>query len=613
MKSGVINLTSYYNASLNPEIFTSFKKINSIDNLRDSEEKSISSIYKEFDKILAPNDPRFSGYLLGKVYIGVVSEEFDILRFSPKKIINIELKSQNVPEDRIKKQLRRHSYILKSINSDLEVSLYTYVQEDGKLYKYLDNDSLIGITFDQLLKEIPFEFIEHNLLETLYDSSFIISPYSEPERFSKSQYFLNNEQEKAKEKILKTKKKVVGLRGAAGTGKSLVLFDTAKNLASIDKKVLFIFCSRLSEWKQINSAMPFEFIDIREANNKNDDYFKQFNIIIIDESQRLKENQFKRYIVLLKNSQNIEKLILSVDKKQTLRKEEKELNVEGVLREKKETIEFIDCLTEHVRTDLELSTFIEKLFDKHKDNLTVMEFPKVNAVFFENKKEALPFIKNCYTNEGFISIEMPQYGTMLPKLFNFSLDGFNVIGREFNKVLLPLSKRILHSQDGELVVPVAEQYKYLAEHGLFQAITRVKSELLLVVIGNIELYKTIAEILTWKKFRDNQRTAKRIKSLREINNIDIQTISNELRLSQHDYLEIESTGIVNSSKTLGKLAKFYNVRKQYFEGEPLEFDYSKIDLIYRKKINTVEGKELRNSFEEDIINFIQSWGEKSTE
>lgn len=609
MKSGIINLPSFYDASLNQEIFPSFKKINYLDDLRESEVDSIINIYKEFYKRLSPDDPRLSGYFLGKKYIGVVSEEFDILRFTSQKIINIELKSQDVSDDRKKRQLRRHSFILKSINSEVEVALYTYVQENGKLYKYLENDSLIEITFDQLLKEIPLDYSEHNLLETLYDTSFIISPYSEPDRFSKSQYFLNNEQEQAKKKILKATKRIVGLRGAAGTGKSLVLFDSAKSLAAQDKKVLFIFCSRLDEWAQINNVMPFEFIDIRCANNKNNDYFKQFNIIIIDESQRLKKEQFSKYIDVLKNIPNIEKLILSVDKAQTLRPEEKQLDVEGIISKNKEVFEFIDCLTERVRTDLELSTFIKMFFDKSKRD-TDMDFPKINAVYFENKEKALPFINNCRDNEGFVSLEMPQYQRTLPKLFNFSLDGFDVIGREFNKVLLPLSTRISYNQDSKLIVPVEDRYKYLAENGLFQAITRVKSELLLVVVGNIELYKTIAEILTLKKFKDNQSTAKRIKSLREVNNIEVQIISDNLGLSKSDYLKIESTGIVNSSKTLKRLADFYNVRKQYFEGESLEFDYSKIDLVYRKKVRSVEGKELCDSFEEDVINFIQSWEKK---
>ena len=150
MKSGIINLPSFYDASLNQEIFPSFKKINYLDDLRESEVDSIINIYKEFYKRLSPDDPRLSGYFLGKKYIGVVSEEFDILRFTSQKIINIELKSQDVSDDRKKRQLRRHSFILKSINSEVEVALYTYVQENGKLYKYLENDSLIEITFDQL-------------------------------------------------------------------------------------------------------------------------------------------------------------------------------------------------------------------------------------------------------------------------------------------------------------------------------------------------------------------------------------------------------------------------------------------------------------------------------
>ena len=209
MKSGVINLVSFIESQTDDEIFQYYKQINHIEEVNGSEIEAINKIFKKFKK-LEPNcmDGAFSGYFLGTKYIGVVSEEFDMLRFSNQKIINIELKSIQISKDEILKQLKRHSYLLSSISSDMEVSLYTFVSETEILYKFDEvTEKLIPTSFEQLYRDIPSDFIEYNYLESLVDTAFIISPYSEPDRFFNKQYFLNNEQEQAKKKLIESSKR----------------------------------------------------------------------------------------------------------------------------------------------------------------------------------------------------------------------------------------------------------------------------------------------------------------------------------------------------------------------------------------------------------------------
>ena len=43
-----------------------------------------------------------------------------------------------------------------------------------------------------------------------------------------------------------------------------------------------------------------------------------------------------------------------------------------------------------------------------------------------------------------------------------------------------------------------DYYPYIEGSCIFEALTRVKENLLIVVISNPSLYKTIQEILTWK-------------------------------------------------------------------------------------------------------------------
>lgn len=617
MKSGVINLVSFMESQIDDEIFRYYKKINHIEEVKDTEIEAINKIFAKF-KELEPSymSGAFSGYFLGVKYTGVGSEEFDILRFSNQKIINIELKSTQKNEVEVLRQLKRHSYLLNSISSEMEVSLYTFVSETETLYKFDEvNEQLIQISFEQLFSDIPLDFIEYNYLESLVDTSFIISPYSEPDRFFKNQYFLNNEQEQAKKKLIESSKGYVGLKGAAGTGKSLILFDVAKELSNSGKKVLFIFCSAIYDSdtiQKINEQSSFQFIDIREFNSV---LLNNYDIVIIDESQRLRLEQWDK-LVKIANPGEIDKLILSVDNAQTLRPEEKDLDIQGILSDEKykDAVEYVDCLTERVRTDIELSTFIRKFFNTQEKDLSVLDFPKVNAVYFEHEYDAWVFIRSCIHNEGYISIEMPEKRawlgngqTKLPKFYRDSLDAFTVIGREYDKVLLPLTDRITHNVDGKIVVPIEWGYRYLAENGLFQAITRVKNQLLLVVIKNKALFKTIQEILTWKAFRDTQRIAKRIRAIREVHSFDIEDVSGGTGIPYEKYIEIENSGKINNTKWLNKLAKFYQVPPQYFEGEASELDYSKIDLIYKKRLEGLS-KEQKIEIEQDIIDYIDQWG-----
>ena len=53
---------------------------------------------------------------------------------------------------------------------------------------------------------------------------------------------------------------------------------------------------------------------------------------------------------------------------------------------------------------------------------------------------------------------------------------------------------------------------------------------------------------------------------------------------------------------------FQMYSQNYFEGEASELDYSKIDLIYKKRSEGLS-KEQKCKVEQDIINFINQWRE----
>ena len=199
---------------------------------------------------------------------------------------------------------------------------------------------------------------------------------------------------------------------------------------------------------------------------------------------------------------------------------------------------------------------------------------------------------------------MPQYNHSgeLQKIFpERSLDAFEVIGKEFEKVLLPLNERVQYDRDGRLIVPIYRKYPYLAENSLFQAITRTKKELLILIINNKELFLEIEQILTWKEYRDNKNISKRLKSLRKASGTTIEALNRIVK----DYQSIEETGIIPSNKISKKLANFYSVSWQFIEGEPSELNYSDFEIAFRNKTKNYNSSQ-KKDLEQKLLDFLDS-------
>ena len=132
-----------------------------------------------------------------------------------------------------------------------------------------------------------------------------------------------------------------------------------------------------------------------------------------------------------------------------------------------------------------------------------MEFPKVNVVYFANVCDAREFIRDCEKVDNYCCIEIAEYTTVFSKvkkrkqILSDSENGFTVIGREYDNVLIPIDERICYNEDAKLIAVSNEYYPYLEINNLFEGITRVKHNLLFVVINNTVMFKTIQEIITW--------------------------------------------------------------------------------------------------------------------
>ena len=78
-----------------------------------------------------------------------LGKEFDLLRISDEYVLNIELKSMEVPEDKIKNQLLQNRYYLALLGKP--VRSYTYVSDTDKLYRLSNTEKVIESDWGRLV------------------------------------------------------------------------------------------------------------------------------------------------------------------------------------------------------------------------------------------------------------------------------------------------------------------------------------------------------------------------------------------------------------------------------------------------------------------------------
>lgn len=130
-----------------------------------------------------------------------ISKEFDLLKIGlDNKIINIEIKSNRVENEKIEKQLRQNIGYLSHIHKDekREIFSFTCMLDKGKLKIFRYDEKLEESSIDELLEcARKIEKARDNDIEDLFrPKDYLISPFNNPEKFIEGRYFLTNEQEK---------------------------------------------------------------------------------------------------------------------------------------------------------------------------------------------------------------------------------------------------------------------------------------------------------------------------------------------------------------------------------------------------------------------------------
>lgn len=487
-----VNIQSFLQAkdSLSEDGFSEFLKHYVIE-IKDGEIEDLRSLSNAL-KDIGCNIDVFDGFYLG-YKIPQISKEFDLLRFGQKYIINIELKS-NTTEEKIKKQLIRNKYYLKFLGK--QVYGFTFVSENQELYILLDDDQLAKTKVEYLAKLLANQEKDDTVFpDALFNTSdYLVSPFNSTNRFLANEYFLTNQQEEIKNQIIQTlgspkAAKFISITGSAGTGKTLLTYDIAKYLFNNKWTYLIIHCGQLNEGHFELKKNGWSITTIKNYNSYD---ISNYDLVIIDEAQRIHPNQLNKIIENTISSKCC--CMFSHDKLQTLSNREKVEDVSSKIGSINQISQY--KLSDKIRTNKEIAAFIKMLFNNKRSvpiaNNGNIEINYFNAIedaknylvtLDENIWEILRFTPSQYENE-----HHEKYSDITKSTSH------KVIGQEFDGVAVTIDQYFTYAEDGSLIYRAGSYYD--PPKMLFQNITRARKKLNIVIIANEELLKRCFSILS---------------------------------------------------------------------------------------------------------------------
>ena len=350
-------------------------------------------------------------------------------------------------------------------------------------------------------REVDFAELYNNLLtqeitsinniDDLFNpSDYLVSPFNSPEKFINGEYFLTIQQEqickKIETNIIDNATNFIALTGGAGTGKTLLTYHIAKECILKDDKVLILHCAPLNNGHQILKEKWGWNIYIPKYAPAIDDY----DLVIIDEAQRLHPNQFKQYTHKVRSMNK--KCIFSYDEKQYLSNSEKGYNI----REKIETD--LSCqpykLTNKIRTNKEIAYFIKQLFNKNK-NIPNIKYPNIELIYSKDYLSTKALLQ-MLSDKGW---KVPNYTPGMYSSFPYQKYSSNdkecahsIIGQEFDRIAIVIDESFNYTLSGELI---ASNPYYSQSQMLYQIITRTRKKLCVVIINNEMMLNRCIDIL----------------------------------------------------------------------------------------------------------------------
>ncbi|MBR4719903.1 MAG: ATP-binding protein [Lachnospiraceae bacterium] len=410
-----------------------------------------------------------------------LGKEFDLLRINRDTIINIELKSHSISDERIKYQLQLNRNYLASLNRSIRS--YTYLSNEDRLFRLSNSGNLIEADWDTLCRDIlgQDDCIEENIEQFFKEEKYLISPLTDPERFLKGNYFLTSQQKDIKKQILtnirnphKGIMQMQGFMGLPGTGKTLLLYDIAMELSSGSRRVCVLhFGSFPDEMRMLDSRLKrVDFYACAELYRL--PVPEGYSCIFVDEGHRMSKELLDELISV--NQERKIPVIISYDYEAIISPYERPDDTGELIDSLPDFIRY--RLTNRIRMNSELSSYICCVMN-YKGTHRMKAYPSV-SLYYANDTEEADIILNDCTKNGYIHISDNSLATC----------------REFTRVVMTIDSAFYYDEDGFLRSSDTPENKNTGHNvrRLFHGLNRAQSALSIIVINNPDVFDVLLTI-----------------------------------------------------------------------------------------------------------------------
>ncbi|WP_430411312.1 DNA/RNA helicase domain-containing protein [Kordia sp.] len=437
----------------------------------------------------------FDNYFIGYT-IPQIGKEFDLLRFGQNTLVNIELKSES-SDEKVHEQLLKNKYYLSFINKN--AYFFSYVLDSDSLFCLDEADNLIEVDFKKLADFlIKQDLLDINSINDFFNpTDYLVSPFNSTGKFISNEYFLTNRQNQIKREVItkvdNNEVSLISISGKPGTGKSLLVYDIAKECTKNGKSVLIIHCGILNEGHfELNHSINWSIVAIKVVSNID---INQYDLVVIDEAQRIRGSSFDYILDKLRGSAN-KSYIFSYDGEQCLHRDEINRNIPQKIEGISDVSHYKFQLKSKIRTNKEVAQFIRVLFDINK------KFEKLST-----DNIIIKYFKNLDTSKvymEFLSRNGWKIINYTPSLYNRDHHDDNqiqnedktheVIGQEFDNVVALIDSSFYYNTDGFLTTRGISTY-YHSSKMLYQILSRARKRLNIIIVNNPMMMNRCISIL----------------------------------------------------------------------------------------------------------------------
>ena len=423
-----------------------------------------------------------------------LGKEFDLLRISEDYVVNIELKSGNVSDEAVRKQLLQNRYYLMMLGK--VIYSYTYISSQNRLVRLSKSGKLVETDWDKLCEDLlkQKECLSVQIEDLFREEKFLISPLADPDKFLRKEYYLTYQQRDIKKQIIsKVSQKGCSYQcftGLPGTGKTLLLYDIAMQLSWKEKVCILHFGTWSKEIEQLNQRLKrIDFINC--DSNKQILLDGDYAALCIDDGHQIQQSDLK-YICDFAEKFQIP-VIFSYDLEDAMAPQERSMCGAVVIESLERFTKY--RLTNRIRVNSESSSFIHSLM--HAKRIHYKEdYPEIQVAYANNKEEASIFLNN-YMADGYVYIRDNRLDHLHINT-KTAIEVNQALSKDFERVVMLLDESFRYTDDGYLVSDCLEGEINSKVRCLFHGLNRAKQQIALVVKNNSQVFDTILHILQRK-------------------------------------------------------------------------------------------------------------------